>query len=78
MRCPEREDVLVAPPLVVWPVGDCGGPFQPFNVLLGLNGIFSFSPVEKGDVRGPPDPVVGDKGILKCCCHRDWSVVVMT
>ena len=59
---PERKDKFVAPPLIIRPLCDRGSPFQSFNILLGLNGILPFSPVEKGDVRGPPDPVVSNKG----------------
>ncbi len=72
---PERKDKFVAPPLIIRPLCDRGSPFQSFNILLGLNGILPFSPVEKGDVRGPPDPIMSNQGLLNCCCHRERSVV---
>jgi hypothetical protein len=72
---PEGKDKLVTSPLVVRPLCNRGSPLQSFNILLGLNGILPFPPVEKGDVCGPPDPVVSNKGLLNCCCHREWSVV---
>ncbi len=70
-----RKDKFVAPPLIIRPLCDRGSPFQSFNILLGLNGILPFSPVEKGDVRGPPDPIMSNQGLLNCCCHRERSVV---
>ncbi len=71
----ERKDKFITPPLIIRPLCDRSSPLQSFNVLLGLNGILSFSPIEKGDVCGPPDPVMSNKGLLNCCCHCERSVV---
>jgi hypothetical protein len=48
---------------------------QLFDILLGLNSIFAFSPVEKWDICGPPHSVVIDESCLKSICHLERSVV---
>jgi hypothetical protein len=59
----------------VWPGCDTGSLLQTLYVLLGLDSILTFLPVEKWDVRGSSHSVVSNKGCLKSIRHFEWSVV---
>ena len=66
---------FVASPLVVWPGCDPGSLLQPLYILLGLDGILTFLPIEKWDVCGSPHSIMSNKGCLKSIRHVERSVV---